>query len=459
MIPLLGAFVAVVSTLAWGDTVCRVLEGGSRSRGTAWRLAASWLFGSGFVSFVTFLLLWMGGSLTPSVLFLGTTGILLWLVLHRVPVRPRIAIPRLGGWELLFVLVIAVETGLVASAALVIPPKAWDSWVNFASKALVLFVDQGLSAAVHNDPSRLPTNPSYPLLLPLQESWIFVWAGGPNEWAAGLVSLLYFVTLVLLFGCAARRVLSPAGALATTAVLASVPRVTQGAPAGMADLPLAALVLVSFLLVSETLDRGESGDSIPLLAVSAGLLPWLKDEGWLWLGLLGLVLAGGLLVKLRRGEADRPRVVHALTLFVAISAPISSAWPLFLASRGTIRYVFLPLSLETLARNGGRLPEIARHLARVALNPAWSFLWPLAGLALLVSARRALFRKDGWLILPVIAFLALGGAGYVFSRFEPYQSHLRNSADRLLLQALPLALWWLAAQIPGGAGGVGSRTR
>jgi hypothetical protein len=211
---------------------------------------------------------------------------------------------------------------------------------------------------------------------------------------------------------------------------------------------MAAFVLVSFLLAAEALDGGELGDPPPLLALLAGFLPWLKDEGWLWLALLAGVLVFGLFAKLRRGERRPSRVALALTLFLAIAAPISAAWQLFLASRGTIRYVFFPLTLETLVRNSSRLPEIARSLVRSSLDPAWSFVWPLVGLVLLVARGRALFRRDGWLIVSAATFVALGSLSYAFSRLEPFQAHLRNSVDRLLLQALPLALWWLAAQGP-----------
>lgn len=453
---LVGMSAGVFSILAWGDVACGLLEGRFRARGAAWRMSVSWILGSGVVSFVTFLLLWAGAPLTPAVLAFGTTGVVLWLFLRRGRCLPRVVAPELGGWALLFVAVIAVETILVGFTALVAPLTAWDSWVNWASKARVLFIDQELSAAVHNDSSRLPTNPGYPLLLPLAETWLFVWTGSPDERAVGAISILYVLSLVLLFWSAARRVLPPTGALAVTALLASVPRVTRAAPTGLADLPLAAFVLASFLLAAETLAGEEQRAPLPLLGLLAGLLPWMKDEGWLWLALLGGVLAAGLLVKVRRGEARSSGALLALGAFLAMAVPVSAAWQLFLASRGTIRYVFLPVTLETLARNGHRLPEIAGRLTRASLDPAWNFVWPLVGLALLAGGRKALSRPYGWLSVPVVLFVALAGLSYVFSGFEPYEPHLRNSVDRLLLQALPLALLWLAAQ---GAEGPRERSR
>jgi hypothetical protein len=45
-----------------------------------------------------------------------------------------------------------------------------------------------------------------------------------------------------------------------------------------------------------------------------------------------------------------------------------------------------------------------------------------------------------------VGFLLLAGTTYVFSRFDPYLAHVNNSVERLILQATPLALWWLVGQ-------------
>ena len=52
----------------------------------------------------------------------------------------------------------------------------------------------------------------------------------------------------------------------------------------------------------------------------------------------------------------------------------------------------------------------------------------------------------GWLILPVMGYLALISGAYLFSRFEPFLAHLNNSAERLILQAVPLVGCWLIGQ-------------
>src|SRR5690606_4011846 len=99
----------------------------------------------------------------------------------------------------------------------------------------------------------------------------------------------------------------------------------------------------------------------------------------------------------------------------------------------------------TVAANLPRWPVILIEMARRLLNPYWNFIWLFAGATLLVRRGR-LFQPAagvGWLILPVAGYLFLISLTYIVSRFDPYLAHLNNSVERLLLQGLPLILWWL----------------
>jgi hypothetical protein len=126
-------------------------------------------------------------------------------------------------------------------------------------------------------------------------------------------------------------------------------------------------------------------------------------------------------------------------------------WQFFLASHGTVRYVHSAVSWPVVLANVERLPAIATMSARSLLDPRWSFVWLLVAVVFLLRRRRSLRSPDGWLLVPVASFLVLSAATFVFSRFDPWEPHLSNSIDRLALQAVPLAVWWLAAQ--GAAAG------
>lgn len=468
---------AILSIWLWGDVLYRLTL---RHLAGSWplRLATGWLLGCGLVSLAAFLLLWSGLSLTPSVIGLSLLGCLLWFYFYRTTLRlchlPSITLLSCHLVTLSpLLLIFSLQITLVAFAAWAGPLADWDAWVNWASKANAIFIDQTLSPNLYHHPARLPTNMDYPLLLPLIEAWFYTWLGRLHEPAVNLITFLFYLALLLLFYHAAHRIASPTAALGFTVLLATLPRLERPAATGLADIPLAALVLLAFLLLFEWHNNFTFQPSHPptfqpsnlparspappplcppapllsSLALSTALLPWLKNEGWLWWSLITLFL---LFILIRQVTHNHLSPRKALFLFlISYFLPtllLPLLWQLFLTLFGTYRFTFLPLTLPTFWTNLNRLPLIGWHMLARLLNPYWNFVWLFAGLTLLIRRQRSLAARGGWLILPVISFLGLAGLTYVFSRFDPFLTHLNNSAERLILQAAPLALWWLLGQ-------------
>ncbi|MFQ5612115.1 MAG: hypothetical protein ACE5H9_08275, partial [Anaerolineae bacterium] len=446
----------------WGDVAYRLLARPWLPPARALRIGLAWVFGCGLVSWAVFIGLWAGLSLTAAVTVLSVAGGVLWLLSavldRRTSHTPALALAagssvqtasETSPWTVVFALVILIQIGLVALAAWASPLTDWDAWLNWASKANVIFIDQRLSAGAYNDPARLPTNLDYPLLLPLVEAWFYTWLGRIHEPVIGLISWLFYGSLLLLFYQAARELGPPPVALGFTALLATVPRLERMGHNGMADVPLAALVLSAFLLLHyDRSRRSPSGLSrrIVALALAAGLMPWLKTEGWLWLALAGAVWLIGLGRDVRGNRLGGGQALAALAVYGGVALALGGAWQLFLAVQGTQRFTFFPLTPATFAANAWRLPWIAGAMLRRLLNPFWNFIWLFAGLTLLARRGRALTGPAGWLIVPVAGYVIGVSLSFVFSRFDPYLAHLNNSAERLVLQAAPLALWWLLGQ-------------
>ncbi|MBE7553576.1 MAG: hypothetical protein HS126_21100 [Anaerolineales bacterium] len=476
----LRALGAILSIWLWGDA----LSGANRNGGaSSWprRLAAGWLLGCGLTSLAVFILLWAGLSLTVAVSSLSLLGGLLWLYLHwknfhslslplcspRLALRagsPLLSFPRFpASLSSLFLALILLQVGLVAFAAWASPLADWDAWVNWASKARAIFIDQTLSPALYHNLARLPTNQDYPLMLPLVEAWFYTWLGQIHEPAINLISLLFYTALLLLFYHAARLLVSPAAAAGFTTLLATVPRLERPASSGLADIPLAALVFLSFLLLfeifitwpsdnhSRTLLRSprlalRAGSLLLALSLSTAFLPWFKNEGWLWWIGITLSLGVGLALQIRRKHLSRHEAVVCFLLYITPTLALPLLWQLFLILFGAYRFTFLPLTLATFWTNLPRLPLIGWHMLIRLLNPYWNFVWLFAGLILLSRRQRILSAPLGWLILPGLGYLGVISISFVFSRFDPFLDHLNNSAERLILQATPLLVWWLLGQ-------------
>jgi hypothetical protein len=455
---------ALFSIWLWGDLFYGLW---SRPGSRLPRIFTAWLLGCGITSLATFLLLWMRIPLTPAVISLSVLGCLLWLLTHfknrflRSPAPPPGALPSAvlrppALLSLLFTLLLILQISLAAFAAWASPLSDWDAWVNWASKANAVFIDQTLAPAMYHNPARLPTNQDYPLLLPLVEAWFYTWLGHIYEPAVNLISLLFYLALLVLFYHASRLLASPTPALGFTVLLATLPRLEHPASSGLADIPLAALVLLSFLLLTQILATAPRQNQSPLspcssallllLAFSTGLLPWLKNEGWLWWGLISLSLLMGLGWQVKRKDRSPREAVFLFLIYFLPALAIPLLWQIFLTLSGTYRFTFLSLTLTNFWTNLPRLPLIGWHLLTRLLNPYWNFVWLFAGLLLLSRRQRVLSAPVGWLILPITGYLLLVTISYIFSRFDPFLDHLNNSAERLILQATPLLLWWLLGQ-------------
>ncbi len=162
--------------------------------------------------------------------------------------------------------------------------------------------------------------------------------------------------------------------------------------------------------------------------------------------LVGLSLLVGLGLLVRRKYLSSTQAIIFFLIYFALASAIPLVWQCFLSFHGTYRFTFLPLTLANFWANLPRLPLIGLNMLTRLLNPYWNFAWLLAGLIFLIRRQRILLAPLGWLILPVMGYLALISGAYLFSRFEPFLAHLNNSAERLILQAVPLVGWWLIGQ-------------
>jgi hypothetical protein len=500
LLKMLGAILAI---LAWGDLLQGWLQIRFHNRSLMRRLAISWLWGAGLTSLATFVLLWLGWSLFSAVVSLSVLGVLLWFwgvfkelsgaMLRgdcplRVPVvrrgfgNPRRAFPKISDTlkahlnlcrtfltrkplATLFLVILLLQTGWILFVALISPLADWDAWVNWASKANLIFIEQTISPNLYHNPARLPTNMDYPLLLPLLESWFYTWLGQIYEPAVGLISFLFYLALLALFYEAVRSQVSATTALGFTALLTTTPRLERPAASGLADIPLAALFLLALLLLFYEYNQDESRakkERFGLgVAFSIGLLPRLKNEGWLWWGVVILfILALYTKPTLARpwvtdhaASETKPSaqwrtgwIVGGLVLFLALALPL--LWQIFLALHGTYRFTFMPLTPTNLVSHLPRLPLIWLEMGKRLLNPYWNSIWLLGG-GLLLFRRGHIFQERNylaWLIVLVGIYLFLVSFTYIFSRFDPYLAHLNNSVERLMLQAIPLVWWWVVGQ-------------
>jgi len=395
----------------------------------------------------------------------------------RGPLRPlggvaggtRVIGPPAGrsGWGRYLGLVVGLllvgQWVTVALHALAWPVHDLDAWSIWAFKARIFYMDQGIPWAYFGDTSKLFSHPDYPLLVPLAETWIFSWLGRPDDQAITAFFALSAAGTVAITAGALGRVHGQRGALVGAAGLLCAPLFLAGGAAGDADVPLALISAASMAYLWRWLDgperRADRLLALALCGVFGGLGAWTKKEGLLLCALTVPVVA---LAAWRRVELGGPAAPtmkaraagRAVGVFGLAAAAVAGPWLLFVAVRRPLTRDFLPFTVQMLVAHLDRLPVIAGFVGLRLLDVSrWNLIW--VGLAGAVALRRRALRRGGslaYLLALLCLQVAVDGALFVFSDWQPYTLHLRTALDRLLLHSLPLAVMLLVALVVGRPG-------
>ena len=185
-----GFLGAMFTILAAGFGITLLL---ARKRLTTYEhFALAWLLGTAVVS----LALWLGGFfarglalqvfVSATCLSLGAIGITQWRRL--TPVAPRSRTPA----EIIFIVIFALELMSILWLSLQ-HTLGWDGLTVWELKARYGFLNGGaLPAGYFSDTSRWFSHPEYPLLLPLTETWFYMWFGDCDQFWIKLIFPIWY---------------------------------------------------------------------------------------------------------------------------------------------------------------------------------------------------------------------------------------------------------------------------
>jgi hypothetical protein len=206
---------------------------------------------------------------------------------------------------------------------------------------------------------------------------------------------------------------------------------------GYADVPLAMCAGATALYLLLRWRQWQLVNAL-LMGLLAGGAVWTKKEGMTITALLVLMYVGGGV--LRRDVPMAAWLWSSARLVLAVLV-VPLPWLLFKVTANPIGSDYRPLTPAIFIAHIGRLPTIVLLVGREMLDlPHWSFFWvALAGLPV-VTVRWLSPCGRSLLVLLLGQVGVLCTLPYVFSDWRPYTEHIHRSADRLLVQAAPLAL-------------------
>ena len=354
------------------------------------------------------------------------------LVVRRLRARPARPAEPPAPWrtgEVVAAAAIAALLALLAATAALEPPVEWDLVGIWGLKARLLGSGSDWLALLR-DPALAYAHPDYPLAWPLALALEPALAGAAPRGGAGLLGVALLAAAAGSAAALVRR-WGRRAALAAAALVATLPIAGPQAVRALADLPLAALLLVAAGALAAW-SAGCAPRALAIGAVATAGLPLVKQEGIA----LALALAGVALA--RSSRARRVRLLGALgAAFVLVDLP-------WLALRATLPAgadnSFADMTLARVAAGSERLPAILAALpVYLGAVADWGALWLPVALALVVLAldrnrERATANLAWLLVAPLPLYLAA-----LLADAWPAERLLEVALARLALHFAPLA--------------------
>lgn len=401
--------------------------------------ALAWFFGTAVVSLTLWLVSFFARGLVLQIfvtlvcLALAISGV---VQIRRRSMTSRLALPK-SRIEYALAGLILIEIAIVFFLSLR-HTLGWDGLLIWELKARFAWLNGGiLPAAYFADVARGFSHPEYPLFLSLNEMWLYLWMGEPNQyWIKLIFPIFYGAGMVLL----ARAAFVFTGerwiGLLVAALFLFVPWI-YGGPGGIVvgyvDVPLGFFYLgaiYSVVLVART----NTPSALALFIAFNSVLPWIKREGvilWLVAGIFGACA-----IWKRRG------LLCAIASFVP-GVALALGFRVYLhVMHAPASLDFVPVNFTTFRSHLDRVGPVLRELfEEMSIASHWSLFWSIVLLALVAAAARGQIRRCATLFTFMAVPLALYCSTYLFSAWPDYIGHIESSLPRLLIQLIPTA--WL----------------
>ncbi|MBN2072924.1 MAG: glycosyltransferase family 39 protein [Actinobacteria bacterium] len=355
---------------------------------------------------------------------------------------------------IILVILIVLNFFVVVFFTVIFPIKFWDAISCWSLKGRAFFID-GIINNFYLEHDYTFSHPSYPLYLPIMQTWVLSWIGEMNENLLKLIfpviysSLLF--TLYYLFRQRLGRLLS----VSLVFIVSVLPIIVDHGYIEYANLLFSVIMLLAvYFLYMSGIMNGKTSYLI-LSAIFFSIMALTRSEGIFYI-LLFLVInlffyLYGTAKKISPGK-NLLNLLAPITVFVLFLGP----WFLL---KVKLRLPFLSSEWVDAARAGGIFSGISgiREAAAVMGSQLWlsiydstraifgSFygpVWIFLVVLLLLNIKKH-FRNYSWIFFVFICF-GLAGVFLSLACIEDF----RNSTERYMLHLFPVFYYWVMSAPP-----------
>lgn len=323
-----------------------------------------------------------------------------------------------------------------------LPLAKWDSWAIYGFKAKALYLAKTVPVGFFTDSTKAYAHLDYPLLLPLAQAWVFTALGSWNDQLVNIISVFYSLSLIFIFYFTLKAFSNRRYAIFFTLFLMTIPKLTEFLFSGYADVPLMVGYFINLAYLLRWFYAPQKNGFLYLSAIALGLAVWSKNDG-LAICLVNFIIF--IYLVFRRWKFSR-NPVFLIIRYLALIAVIILPWMLF----KTLLHIPNDLinaqnvSLGAWQSNLNRLPLIFQSFAGyMASLKGWNFLWVALPVLIVLRFKKAFSLPALAVLISLLAYFGIWVIIYMITPRE-INWHLANSAERLLLQMAPLALFLTA---------------
>jgi 4-amino-4-deoxy-L-arabinose transferase-like glycosyltransferase len=411
------------------------------------KLALSFLIGSGVISLEMLLLSVFNIGLTLTNILLPLVVLLLIFFLLNIKIikpkqKPIDSKPKYSSNVFkIFVVIIIVIIAFSFMLAYFSPLRAWDTWANWGFKANVFFQEKTIPSQFFLNPQYSYTLPNYPLLVPLNQTWMYLFIDEVNDQAVKILHAVYFLAIILIFYEITKNILGKLIGIISTCCLATTPALVEFSTIGWgADIPFASFLLCTAIffylwLESKCRDR----NYLILFSLFAGIITWTKDKGLIVALVILLLMIFNSIYQHRKTKI----VLSQISTYLLVAAIYILPWRIYQlyysppTNLSITSYTALEFNLDKT------LFILNNFLIEMFNLKNWGILWILSAILFLVLIKyiTKLNRSYVYIILLPITLGAIQFVNY-FSAAD-VNWLIISSIERFFLQITPLAFFIL----------------
>ncbi len=318
------------------------------------------------------------------------------------------------------------------------PSGGWDAWGLYNMKAkFLIYGGRGWTNVTR---LHWHTQPSYPLLLPLINAWIFSVFQKSLTGVAATTGALFSISCGFLFYAGLSMFIKRPLALMAALVLATTPSYIFWSTTQYADVLLAYYLLASAILLILSM-RTQKPRMALLAGLFWGIMPLAKNEGIVLLILLIISTCALLLTDKTYNQIQSKKLIKNLILGASLTVFMNLIFKIFLAP-ATREVLYNPFAYKLKYCNLQGFLITVHFYFTTMISLGWALTWGIIALIGMINYKKWFLLKESRILTLVLAGFTLSVLYvYLMTAHFDLTWRLECTASRILFYLLPTLLF------------------